>query len=85
MRTAAVGIATIPKNEDVASEVSEQLSQEVARLQLSDVVGVELKVEIQPLASGRRSRNGRAAGLESRPALNSYRVSSGRRYTGGWR
>jgi hypothetical protein len=56
-------IATIPENEDVASEMSEQLSQEVARLQLSDVVGVELKVEIQPLAGGRNRdpRDGRDA------------------------
>lgn len=54
---------TIPENEDVASEVSEQLSQEVARLQLSDVLGVELKIEVQPLAAGRTRdpRNGRDA------------------------
>lgn len=60
---AAMGIGTIPENEDLASEVSEQVSQEVARLQLSDVIGVELKVEIQSLAGWRNRdpRDGRDA------------------------
>lgn len=75
---ATMGIATVPKNEDVAVEVSEQLAQEVARLQLSDVLGVELKVEIQPL-SGRRNRDPR----DGRDAVTPIEVMDRRRLADG--
>lgn len=48
MRTAAV-----PEHEDVASDLLQQLSQEVASLELPDVLGVELEVKVQTLAAGR--------------------------------
>lgn len=55
---ATVGIGAVPENEDVASEMSQQLSQEVPCLLLSNIVSVELEVEVQPL-TGRRNRNPR--------------------------
>lgn len=55
---APMGIATVPENKDVTAEVSEQLAQEVPRLHLPNVVGVELEVEVQP-PTGRRHRDPR--------------------------
>lgn len=75
---ATMGIAAVPKNEDMAVEVSEQLSQEVARLQLSDVVGVELKVEVEPLADG-RNRDPR----DGRDAVTPIEVMDRRRHADG--
>src|SRR5947209_1336953 len=75
---ATMGIGAVPKNEDVALEVSEQLPQEVARLQLSDVVGVELEVEIQPLAGG-RDRDPR----DGRDAVTPIEVMDRRRLSDG--
>lgn len=53
-----MGIAAIPKHEDVAAEMSEQLSQEVPSLLLPNIVGVELEVEVQP-PTARRDRDPR--------------------------
>ena len=50
---ASMGITTVPQDEDVARELPEQLSQEVAGLELSDVLGMELKVKVEALAAGR--------------------------------
>ena len=50
---ASVGIPAIPQDEDVARELAEQLSQEIAGLKLPDVLRVELKVKIQSLSAGR--------------------------------
>lgn len=74
-KQATMGIGAVPKNEDVALEVSEQLPQEVSRLQLSDVLGVELEVEIQPLAGG-RDRDPR----DGRDAVTSIEVMDRRRF-----
>ena len=50
---AAMGIAAVPQDDDVPADLPEQLSQEVAGLQLSDVLRVELKVQVEALAAGR--------------------------------
>lgn len=50
---ASVGIPAIPQDEDVARQLAEQLSQEVAGLELPNVLRVELKVKIQALSAGR--------------------------------
>lgn len=50
---ASMGIAAVPQDEDVARDLAEQLSQEVAGLELSDVQRVELEVKVQALATGR--------------------------------
>jgi hypothetical protein len=56
-------IDPFPEDKDVAAQVAEQLAQEVPRLQLPNVVGVELKVEIQTSPGGRHRdpRDGRDA------------------------
>lgn len=46
-------IATVPQHEDVATDLAQQLSQEVPDLLLSNVLREELKVKIQSLAPGR--------------------------------
>lgn len=75
---ATMGIATVPENEDMALKVSEQLTQEVACLQLSDILGIELKVEIQPLAGGRNRdpRDGRDA-VTPIEVMNRRRLADG--------
>ena len=49
---AAVRIATVPQHEDVTTDLSQQLSQEVPNLLLSDVLREELEMQVQSLASG---------------------------------
>lgn len=46
----AMGISAVPQDEDVAADLAKQLSEEVAGLELSDVLGVKLKVKVQSLA-----------------------------------
>ena len=58
---ATMGIAAVPQDDDVPADLPEQLSQEVAGLQLSDVLRVELKVHVEALAAGRH-RNPRDDG-----------------------
>jgi hypothetical protein len=70
---ATMKIDTVPKNKDVAAQVAEQLTQEVPRLQLPDVVGVELKVEVQTSPGGRH-RDPR----DGRDAVSSIAVMDGR-------
>lgn len=48
----AVRSATIPEDEDVATEMPEQVAQEVTGFQLADVVVVELEEKIQAPAPG---------------------------------
>lgn len=48
---ASVGIPAIPQDEDVARELAEQLSQEIAGLELADVLRVESKVKAQALSA----------------------------------
>ena len=50
---ASMGIAAVPQHEDVAADLTEQLSQEVTGLELSDVFRVELEVKVEALAAGR--------------------------------
>src|SRR5215831_2903929 len=69
---------TVPQHENVASEVAEQLAQEVPRLQLPDVVGVELKVEIQAPPAGRH-RDPR----DDRDAVSPIEVMDGRGFADG--
>lgn len=75
---ATMGIAAVPENKDVATEVSEQLAQEVPSLHLPNIVGVELEVEVQPLA-GRRHRNPR----DGRHAVAPIAVMDRRRLADG--
>lgn len=63
----------VPKHEDVAAEVPEQLAQEVPCLQLPDILGVELKVEVQA-APGGRHRDSR----DRRDTVPSIAVMNGR-------
>ena len=48
----AVRPSSVPQNEDVATEVTEQVPQEAARLQLLDVLEVELEVQVEALTRG---------------------------------
>jgi hypothetical protein len=48
----SVGAAAIPEDDDVAAQVLEQVTQEVAGLRLLDVLLVELEVEVQAPAFG---------------------------------
>lgn len=50
---AAVGVAAVPQDEDMTRHLSEQLAEEVAGLKLADVLGVELKVQVEALTNGR--------------------------------
>lgn len=58
---AAMGIAAVPQDDDVPADLPEQLSQEVAGLALSDVLRVQLEVEVEALAA-RRHRDSRDDG-----------------------
>ena len=58
---AAMGVSTVPPNDEVSSDLPEQLSEEVAGLELSDVLRVELKMKVEALAAGRH-RDGRDDG-----------------------
>ncbi len=49
----SMGISAVPQDDDVTRKLPEQLSQEVAGLELSDVFRVELKVKVEVLAAGR--------------------------------
>ena len=73
---AAVGIAAVPQHEDVAADLPEQLSEEVAGLALSDVVRVELEVKVEALAAWRH-RNPR----DDRDPVASIPVVNGGRLT----
>ena len=55
---AFVPSCTVPDKDDVATEVSEELEDEVADLRLTNIVEVELVVEAEPMAQ-RADRNGR--------------------------
>lgn len=48
---AAMGPSSVPENDDVAGHLFEQLPQEIARLQLPDVLLIELEVEVEALAN----------------------------------
>ncbi len=50
---ASMGMSAVPEDDDVPADLPEQLSQEVAGLELSDVLRVELKVQVEALAAGR--------------------------------
>ncbi len=58
---AAVGVAAVPQDDDVAGHMAQQLAQEIARLELPDVLQVELEVKVQALTCGadRDARDGR--------------------------
>jgi len=58
---AAMGVAAVPQDDDMAGQVAQQLTQEVARLELPDVLQVELEVKVQALTLGtdRDARDGR--------------------------
>lgn len=46
-----MGSRPVPENDDVAGHLLEQLAQELARLQLPDVLCMELEVEVETLAN----------------------------------
>jgi hypothetical protein len=75
---AAMGICAVPQDDDVTWDLSEQLSQEVAGLQLSDVLRVELKVKVQALATW-RNRDPRNGGdpVASIEVMNRRRLADG--------
>ncbi len=52
-KPASMGWGAVPKDDDVPAELLEQLPEEVARLELPDVLHVELEVEVEPLPLGR--------------------------------
>ena len=75
---AAMGICAVPQDDDVAWDLPEQLSQEVAGLQLSDVLRVELKVKVQALAAGRnRDRRDGGDPVASIEVMNRGRLADG--------
>ena len=75
---ASMGITAVPQDEDVAGDLPEQLSQEVAGLELSDVLGVELEVKVEALAAG-RNRDPRDDGdpVASIEVMNRGRLAHG--------
>lgn len=80
-------IPTVPQDEDVTRDLPEQRSQEVAGLELSDVLRVELKVKVEALAAG-RNRDSRDDGdpVASIEVMNRGRLadrSPGARDRGG--
>lgn len=60
---APMGSRPVPENDDVAGYLLEQLPQELARLELSDVLFMELEVEVEALAN----RGNRDAGDRRNP------------------
>jgi hypothetical protein len=75
---AAMGVCAVPQNDDVPGELPEQLPQEVAGLELSDVLLVELKVKVEALAAG-RNRDPRDGGdpVASIEVMNRGRLAHG--------
>lgn len=55
--SASVDFSAIPNNEQVSSQMTQQLAQERNYLQSSDIVGMEPYVKPQPPASGRNSQD----------------------------
>lgn len=76
---ASMGISAVPQDDDVPRELPEQPSQEVAGLELSDVLRVELKVKVEALAAGRDRdpRDGRDS-VASIEVMNRGRLAHGR-------
>ena len=50
-QTAPMRSCPVPENDDVAGHLLEKLPQELARLQLPDVLSMELEVEVEALAN----------------------------------
>ena len=75
---AAVRIPAVPQHEDVTADLAKQGAQEVTRLELPDVVCVELKVEVDALATG-RNRDARDHGhpVASVEVMNRGRLAHG--------
>ena len=75
---ASMRISAVPQDDDVPRELPKQPSQEVAGLELSDVLRVELKVKVEPLAAGRH-RDPRDGGdpVASIEVMNRGRLAHG--------
>lgn len=75
---ASMRISAVPQDDDVPRDLAEQLSQEVAGLELSDVLRVELKVKVETLAPG-RNRDPRNGGdpVASIEVMNCRRLADG--------
>lgn len=76
---AAMGISSVPQDEDVTRHLPQQLPQEVAGLELSDVLGVELKVKVEALAAWRNRDPGNGGNpVASIEVMNRGRAAHGR-------
>ena len=75
---ATVRIAAIPQNEDMTRNLPQQLAEEVAGLKLADVLCVELKVQVEALATRRNRDPG-----DDRDSVASIEVVHGRRLPHG--
>ena len=75
---ASMEVSAVPQDDDVPRELSEQPSQKVAGLELSDVFRVELKVKVEALAAG-RNRDSRDGGdpVASIEVMNRGRLAHG--------
>ncbi len=75
----AMRIPAVPQHEDVTTDLAKQSAQEVTGLELPDVVCVELKVEVEALATG-RNRDARDHGhpVASVEVMDCGRLAHGR-------